>query len=69
MVPHVFWTSGMGCLASRTPNHFTKKTPSSPPRGASRDLLLHHHRVVKLAFGETPILVHSRDNYRKNNGL
>ena len=63
MVPHLFWTSRMGRLATGTSNNFTQKTSPSSSCGSTRDLLLYHHWMVKLATREASILVHSRNNY------
>lgn len=63
MVSYIFWFADMGSVFARVACGITTPPPSHPPRGAARDLLLYHHRVVELAFGETTLLVYTWGYY------
>lgn len=58
MVAHVLRAAGVGGCVAGVARGTPTPPPPHPPRGAARDLLLHHHGVAQLALGKTPFLVH-----------
>lgn len=60
MVSYVFRTAFLGGLAAGAQNHSAQETPSRAPRRSPRDLFLYYHRMVELAVGAAPVLVHPR---------
>lgn len=69
MVSHIFRFTGMGGIPPRVAHSAPAPTSPHPPRGAARDLLLHHHRLAELSPGDIALLVHPRDHHRSFNRL
>lgn len=63
MVTYLFRLTDLGGVFARVARGTTTSPSPNSPCGAARDLLLHHHRLVKLAVGETPLLGHTGDHY------
>lgn len=69
MVSYLLRTAPVRRLAARAPDNPAQTASPSPPRGAARDVLLHHHRLAQLAPGEAALLVHPRVPDRERDGL
>lgn len=58
VVTYIFRITRLGRMASGAQDYPAKEASPRASRRAPRDLLLHHHRMAKLAFRETSLLVH-----------
>lgn len=69
MVSYVFWLAAVGGMASRAPRDPAASPPQIPPCGATRNLLLYHHRMAELAFGDAAFLAFPGGNHHINHRL
>lgn len=64
MVSHLLRFTGLGGIPPGTPRDPAQAPSPNPPRGAARDVLLHHHRLAELAHGEVAFLERLRVPHR-----
>lgn len=69
VVAHLLRSAGLGGVAAGPPRGAAAAPPPHPPRGAPRDLLLHHDRLAELAAGEDTLLEHPRAGHRVRDRL
>lgn len=69
VVPYIFRTTKVGSMAARSSHNFASSASPHSPRRSSRNIFLHHNRLVELASGKNTILAFPRMGHNIINWL